>query len=131
MRVYLAGPMRGLPEFNFPAFFAAEEYLTAGGFDVVNPARDDVKNGFQWEGAAGSQEELDAIGFDFKATILRDLELVASCDAVLLLPGWEDSAGAAVEVALAKALGLKLFLQGDNPGRYDMRPAEFNGLETR
>ena len=38
MRVYLAGPMTGLPQFNFPAFDNAEKDLQARGYDVVPPA---------------------------------------------------------------------------------------------
>ena len=40
--IYIAGPMRGYPEFNFPAFYAAEERLRARGHAVFNPARRDV-----------------------------------------------------------------------------------------
>ena len=35
-KVYVAGPMTGLPEFNYPAFFAAEEYLRSHGAKVMN-----------------------------------------------------------------------------------------------
>ena len=38
MRVYISGPMSGLPELNFPAFHAAAASLRAKGLDVVNPA---------------------------------------------------------------------------------------------
>lgn len=36
--LYVAGPMTGLPELNYPAFFAAEARLIAAGFRVENPA---------------------------------------------------------------------------------------------
>ena len=39
MIVYIAGPMTGLPDLNYPAFNAAEEALTAAGHAVLNPAR--------------------------------------------------------------------------------------------
>ena len=42
--LYLAGPMRGIPEFNVPAFFEAEARLVSAGFNVINPARRDVDN---------------------------------------------------------------------------------------
>ena len=37
-RIYLSGPMSGLPELNFPAFHAEAARLRALGFEVVNPA---------------------------------------------------------------------------------------------
>jgi hypothetical protein len=93
MIAYIAGPMTGIKDFNFPAFFAAEEKLRKMGFDVINPARNDV--------------ELD--GFDPKTDkarphwwyMRRALPLVCGCDVVVLLPGWEVSSGSLKEVRVA------------------------------
>ena len=90
MRLYIAGPMTGLPEFNYPAFFAAAEQLLAAGFDVLNPARK--------EGREGCESWLD-----FMRAALRDL---ADCDGIAMLPGWADSRGAEIEVRTAATLGL-------------------------
>ena len=38
MRIYIAGPMSGLPDFNYPAFNQAEQRLLALGYEVENPA---------------------------------------------------------------------------------------------
>lgn len=38
MRVYIAGPMTGLPEYNFPAFHAAAKAWRDAGWEVLNPA---------------------------------------------------------------------------------------------
>lgn len=43
--LYVAGPMRGIPEFNFPAFFEAEDRPLKAGYDVINPARKDTDDG--------------------------------------------------------------------------------------
>lgn len=46
MKVYVAGPMRGIPEFNFPAFNLAAKNLRADGHVVFNPAeRDNERHG--------------------------------------------------------------------------------------
>lgn len=106
MRLYLAGPMRGIPEYNFPAFFAAADLLTAMGHVVHNPAQVDVDAGFQWEGTTG-REDLSSLGFSLRETLAKDMALVAlHSDGVAVLPGWEASTGARAEAALAMALGL-------------------------
>ena len=43
--IYVAGPMRGYEEFNYPAFYEAERILESIGWDVVNPAKMDAEVG--------------------------------------------------------------------------------------
>src|SRR5262245_23383467 len=45
-KIYIAGPMRGYPSYNFPAFDEAEAALTAGGWRVLSPAAMDRAIGF-------------------------------------------------------------------------------------
>ena len=45
-RVYIAGPMRGIPELNFPEFYRIEKLWKDMGWDVVNPAQMDKDHGF-------------------------------------------------------------------------------------
>lgn len=90
MKVYIAGPMTGLPEFNYPAFFAAADVLTERGHQPINPARAEVREGCtSW--------------LDFMRAALRD---IADADGIALLPGWQDSRGAAIEYRLGHDLGL-------------------------
>lgn len=106
-RVYIAGPMRGLPEYNFPAFDEARDRWNKWGCTVINPADLDREAGFdptlpnapEWDG-----DKKEVIERDIKA-ILDNLR-PGTEDAIVLLPGWENSVGAAVEVALGKFLGL-------------------------
>lgn len=106
--IYLAGPMRGIPEFNFPAFFHAEELLRQKGHTVINPARHDVELGFQWQGMTGN-EDLSEHNFDLHAALALDLAQVLTADQVALLPGGLQSAGARAEIAAAEAVGIPWF----------------------
>jgi Domain of unknown function (DUF4406) len=108
-KVYLAGPMRGIPEFNFPAFAAATAQLRALGYEVFSPAEKDIeKHGADInKSATGNLDDIKATGFNLRKTLLLDLTWIAeNADAVVVLPGWENSKGANAEVALARAINL-------------------------
>ena len=94
-RIYIAGPMRGKPRFNFDAFFAAEDDLLVKGWEVLNPARMDIEVGFNPDTDTPEGEFLDA-------AMRRDVEAILSADAIAMLPGWENSTGAKAEYHLAK-----------------------------
>lgn len=85
MRLYIAGPMTGIKDYNYAAFNDAERLLKSVGYEVLNPAR----QGFGKE----YQEYLELAIAD-----------VFACDGIALLPNWERSPGASAEVALADAL---------------------------
>lgn len=112
MKIYVAGPMRGIPEFNFPAFHAAAASLRARGHDVFNPAERDIDtHGDISKGNLTGDNDQAARdhGFDLRAALGDDLAFIcAQADAVALLPGWENSKGAVAERATALALGLKV-----------------------
>lgn len=108
-KLYIAGPMRGKPEFNFPAFFAAERDLENAGYETVNPARRDVDGGFDYKGMTGN-ENISEQGFSLRDALAWDLDQIAKeCDGVALLDGWQNSKGARAEVATARALGLPVY----------------------
>lgn len=97
-RVYLAGPMRGLPKYNFPAFDEARDKLRALGYTVISPADLDRDADFH---------ETDEYTPDFLyAAMRRDIEAILKVDQIVLLPGWENSAGCKIELTVAGALGL-------------------------
>ena len=110
--VYVAGPMRGYPQFNFPAFFAAGDKLEAEGWKVWNPARkDEEQYGDKlWkDNKTGSEAEASAnTGFSLRDALLWDTAKICQCDAIAMLPGWEKSNGAKAEWALAVALDLEV-----------------------
>lgn len=108
MKLYLAGPMRGIPEFNFPKFFALAEMVEGMGHDVFNPAHEDMKAGFQPAGLTGD-EDLAELGFDLSGAYMRDLMFICnSAEGVMVMPGWHRSRGAVAEVAVARSLDLKV-----------------------
>ena len=102
---YLAGPMRGIDQFNFPMFDSAARVLRFAGRTVVSPAEHDRAMGFD-----ETKNSLD--GFDVKKAILWDLEQVANCERIVLLPGWEKSSGVKVELALAEMLHKEVVIYG-------------------
>jgi hypothetical protein len=101
MRIYLSGPMRNRPAFNFPEFDKARDRAVALGHTVISPADMDRAVGFHGQGTHNYD-------YDLSKAILRDLTVIATCDAIALLPDWEKSAGVTVELALAQFLGLKV-----------------------
>lgn len=117
MKIYVAGPMRGYPEFNFPAFYDAAEWLRAKGYEVFNPAEsDNEKHGVDIsKGNAEGSEALAASqhGFTLREALGRDADFITQhADAIYMLTGWEKSTGAQAEWALARAMGLMIFYQG-------------------
>ena len=90
LKIYISGPMSGLPEHNYPAFIQAEDCLRKAGYKhIVNPAKLGEKPSWQ-------------------EYMKRDIQLLCRCDCVALLDGWGDSKGARLEVQIAIALGLRV-----------------------
>jgi hypothetical protein len=113
MKLYLAGPMRGIPEFNFPAFFAAAAKLEAEGHEVFNPAAKDNER-YGADISKGNHEGRADIaasnhGFSLREALGMDLAWICEhADGIALLPGWRNSKGATAEYATAVALGLEV-----------------------
>lgn len=91
MRTYLAGPMTGHPELNFPLFHAEAKRLRDCGHDVVNPAEINV------DPAKGWTECMRA-----------DIAELVKCEAIAMLPGWQQSRGASLEHHIATQLGMQV-----------------------
>lgn len=104
--IYVAGPMSGYPEFNFPAFFTAQYTLERLGWKVWNPAAKDEEVGVVNDKsfATGDDQELMKSGWDFKKTFLWDCEKVINSDGIYMLRGWEKSSGARAEHAVAVSI---------------------------
>ena len=105
MKVYLAGPMTGLPQNNFPAFDAAAKALRDQGHEVVSPAELD------------DPVDRDLALKDLPATktwgdfLARDVKLIADAgiEGIVLLDKWYKSRGARLEATVGLLCGLKFF----------------------
>lgn len=110
MKVYLAGPMTGIPYFNAPAFMAAAAKLRREGHEVFNPAEADMDHygpDVLWGNETGDTLQAALDGFKLRETFAADLEYIClKAEAIALLPGWQASRGANIERTVAIHLGL-------------------------
>ena len=100
MKLYLAGPMRNFPDFNFPAFHAAAKRLRAEGHEVFNPAEKGAE-----KDAASNQNSLEFRRLVFG---LDTAWICGEAEGMVMLDRWVESRGAFAEWALANALGLPI-----------------------
>lgn len=104
-KIYIAGPMSGYPEFNFPAFFAAEDRLKSDGWTVFNPASKDSEKELNTDAfETGDARKAINTGFDFREAFSWDVSRVIEGDAIYMLRGWQFSPGACAEHAVAVAM---------------------------
>lgn len=88
-RIYLAGPMTGLPNYNYEAFNAEAARLRALGYHVENPA-----------------ENVHPVDQTWAGYMRVALQQMLTCRAVVLLPNWHLSRGANLENHIATQLGM-------------------------
>lgn len=91
-KIYISGPMSGLPNLNWPAFNRAAVRLRNMRWEVVNPVEINPDETAHW---------LECIAADLRA--------MEGCTAICMLPGWEASFGARIEHLVAQKLGLEIF----------------------
>lgn len=103
-RVYLSGPMSGIPDNNFPAFEAWAKRLRACGFEVVSPH--EIPEAATWE-----------------LCLRADIRELCTCDGIVLIPGWENSKGAHLELQVAHRVGMKVY-QAQHMHLIELIPAE-------
>ena len=92
-RIYISGPMTGVPQRNFPAFDAEAERLRSLGYEVVSPAE--------------INREQDG---DWHYFLRRDLSELLTCDAIALLEDWQNSSGAHLEMHVAHRVGMEILI---------------------
>lgn len=87
--VYISGPMSGYENFNYHSFEEASNRLEALGYKVISPA----------------QPALLDSQYDWKYCMRNSIDMLLKANSVALLPGWESSKGANLELQIAQALG--------------------------
>lgn len=94
-RVYLSGPISGydLAE-RIEAFMQLEVKLRGKGVEVCNPL------GQQWEQGLST--------YDY---MRKDIEMLLTCDAILMMDGWNRSAGCKTELDVAVAIGIDVWFE--------------------
>ena len=116
MKIYLAGPMRGIPNFNFPAFDYAADLLRKEGHEVFSPAEHDravYGDGIADNTSGSEREAVEKHGFAIRDALAADLRWICLyADGMALMPGWEKSKGAVAEASVAAALGLFIITLG-------------------
>ncbi len=100
--LYIAGPMAGVEDFNYPLFYEVEEKLNAIGIETINPA------------------ELDRLDKTVPTTTVtpllragflkRDFHHLTTMEGIVLLEGWQDSTGANAELMVAQISGMSTWL---------------------
>lgn len=90
-RIYISGPMTGLPDFNYPAFHSEAARLRQLGYHVENPAENNAPADTTWSGY-----------------LRLALAQLITCDSIAMLPGWHNSEGACLEYHVARELGMQV-----------------------
>lgn len=90
MKIYISGAITNNPNYK-EQFAAAEAELRSAGHEVKNPARN--------------------TGNNYKEYIDKGLMQEMQCEAIYMLPGYEKSTGAMLELHYAKAVGMKIMYQ--------------------
>tara|TARA_B100000287_G_C20047033_1_gene548765 strand:- start:53 stop:472 length:420 start_codon:yes stop_codon:yes gene_type:complete len=115
--IYVAGPMRGYEDYNYPAFDRCAKVLRAQGWRVINPADLDRNAGKPMSDPMSFSPDTNYEDHEYMRDALkRDMDAICDeCTAIYMMSDWEKSKGAKTEWALAKALGLDIYYEAPLP----------------
>jgi len=104
MKIYVAGPMTGRKDLNYPEFFRVAKELRALGHEVINPAEN---NGATLEEALTNVVSYEE---DWETYLRKDIKGLVDSDAICMLPDWQTSRGALLEHHIAYSLGIPVYI---------------------
>jgi hypothetical protein len=123
MKYYLAGPMTGRPQFNYPLFDRVSEALRSIGYDIISPAEMDIEEvrANAMANMTGEMAQFNEVSDETWGDFLaRDVKMIADeLDAIILLPEWETSKGARLEAFVSVMVGNPAWTI--DPKTYNMR----------
>lgn len=97
MKLYLSGPMTGIPDYNYSEFARVADLLRKDGHDVISP------------------HELNLRGHSWKECMrIAIVAMLTGADAIVLLAGWEKSRGSKLECQIMEMLELPIYLWLDD-----------------
>jgi hypothetical protein len=106
--LYIAGPMAGIKDFNYPMFYGVEKILNTAGIKTINPAELDKQQVEPIE-----VEGLEVSSLQRASFLKRDFHHLTTCEGVVFLEGWESSTGANAELLVAQMAGMSTWLWVD------------------
>lgn len=97
MRIYISGKISGLPLDDVKVrFAAAKAFLDEIGFEAMNPMEKGLPDELSWE-----------------QHMVKDIELLFSCDAIYMMDNWTESKGAQIEYDIANRLGKDVWFESN------------------
>jgi len=105
-KVYISGPVSGMPELNHPAFRRVEKMLFAADCEVENPINNQRPLFFDLK-----EDAMELWQYQMRKAVSQ----LTLCDSIVMLNGWEKSKGATIELWLAHMLGLVLYNENLQP----------------
>lgn len=106
MRIFISGPVSGMPDNNVAAFATAAYRLRQAGHQVYSPMGDIPAKSKHEQAMLMCLHELSR-GDREAYACMNKLFLEPWYDAMVQLDGWEESDGAQLEAEVADALGIK------------------------
>lgn len=105
LKIFISGPMTGLPNYNFDHFNEVAKKLDDHKIFNINPVK--ICKRYKQEQVVKYKEVFDAMVAE-QQKAEREL-----CNAILLLDGWEASGGVRLELKTAIDLNFTIILEKD------------------